>query len=57
MTAQGFLDGAAFESSKPFYSIKVEKIRRDVSSVFHCEDENILFELGFYKTVTWAIMF
>lgn len=51
------MDGAAFDSSKSFYSIKVEKIWRDVSSVFHFEDENTLFELGFYKAAAWAIVF
>lgn len=57
MTAQGFMDRVAFESSKNFYNVKAEKIWKEISIVLHCEYENILFELGFYKVATCAIMF
>lgn len=57
MTAQGFMDGVAFESSKPFYSVKVEEIGKEISIVSRCEYENILFELGCHKAATCAILF
>ena len=51
------MDRVAFESSKNFYNVKAEKIWKEISIVLHCEYENILFELGFYKVATCAIMF